>query len=215
MHWPSPCRFGVNKSVNTISLLPPRIKAQHNKFYRRRFYLVIAFSVIALIIMVNAVLAVLTIGTNLKLDKLKNDRRAMESYIESTGGVLEAQMDVENLEKIIEKAMGKVPDWGNILIDTGKPRPNGIVIDVIKGSLNESQVIITINGRGYSQKDLGNYMAALENLHNITEVKCNYTRQSSLEDATSLEFEIVLYMDWEEPYKLNGGSGDEANKDTD
>lgn len=138
-------------------------------------------------------LAMNTIGSNLRLEKTKSQIYALETYIESNKDLLTVQDHVNHLKATIEKAMGKAPNWAEILIYTGEAKPNDIIIDIIKGTYNDSKTIITINGRAYSQESLVYYIKMLDDLEIIQDVKCNYARQSSADNDTSLEFEILIF----------------------
>ena len=188
--------------MNSISLLPPSIKAQHIRLYRYKLYLIIATCLIIAMIAICGVLAINTVATNRRLQMIKTQGKTIESYIESNNDVFVTHNEINQLKSLIEKAMGEVPNWTGILVDIGEIRPKGIVTDIVKGNYDDSNTVITINGRADGQRSLVAYMENLDSLPNVEEVKCRFARQSIIDDTNFLEFEILVSMQQKHQYQL-------------
>ena len=89
---------------------------------------------------------------NSRLYAVRDRNKAVEAYIQENNYILNAHKNNKRLESLIEKAMGKTPDWAQYLVILGVNRPNEVIIDSIKTNLEDTKITLIIDGRAQSQR---------------------------------------------------------------
>ena len=202
MHWLSPCWFGVIRELNSISLLPKSIKSSDRSYvYRLLIGVYIILIITSLVSCIVLLIHTREMNSNLKI--LKEQRKAIEKYLEYNDDVLAAQNEINRLRGIVEKTMGNVPDWSSLLNDIDVFKTNNIHNHIVKGSYDESKSIVTINGSTNSQQSIKTYMDKINELDTVDDVELSYVRQSDPEDDSRLEFEIVVHLIQKNQYKID------------
>lgn len=191
--------------MNSISLLPPSIKSLNSKSYKDRLLLIFIIILIIAALISNVIMIIYIKTTNSELKDLREEREIIEAYIDANKDVISLQEEIIQLEGLMEKGMGKVPDWSQFLIELADCRPKGVINHIVKGKHEDPITTVTINGFTDSQQSLKNYMGGINTLTNVFEVKLNYLRQAISEDDMGenymkLEFEIWIYLNQESDY---------------
>ncbi len=185
----------MNRKLNSISLLPKSIKSSNNnRSYVDRLLIIIAIILILALFTLYIVLFIHTRKINHKLRLLKEQRKAIEIFLEDKKDILTAKDEINRLQGIVEKAIGKVPDWSALFIDIDKCKTDDIHNRNVKGSFDDTEAVIIINGNTNSQQSIKTYMDRISELATVSDVELRYIRQIDMEDTTQLEFEIIIYI---------------------
>jgi len=166
-------------------------------------YIVTGFLTIVMIIFYTMLVAQ-SLMLNRTLDSLKSQVNIIENYIETNSEILMTQEERSQLEEIIEKAMGNVPDWSELLIEIDQCRPEGIIIHTVKGQYSESNAMVIINGVTNNQQNIKVYIDELNNLTRVNDTEFNFIRETNPQDTANMEFEILIYHRQENQDKLEG-----------
>jgi len=197
--------------LNTISLLPPRIKLEQKKMRRYRIYLSAFILLLVCAIVILPILGIYTIKINSRLYILRDRNKVIEAYIQENNHILSANENIKRLESLIEKGMGKTPDWAQYIIILGESKPNGVIIDSIKTDPEDTETVLVIDGRAQSQRGVTDYVERLGKSDALENIKCNLVRQTEPQGGYSSEFQFIAYIGEVEQFKLDrGGSYEES-----
>ncbi len=197
--------------MNTISLLPPRIKLEQKKMRRYRIYLSAFILLLVCAIVILPILGIYTIKINSRLYTLRDRNKVIEAYIQENNHILSANENIKRLESLIEKGMGKTPDWAQYLVILGVNRPNEVIIDSIKTNLEDTKITLIIDGRAQSQRGVTDYVERLGKSDALENIKCNFVKQTEPQGGYSSEFQFIAYIGEVEQFKLDrGGSYEES-----
>lgn len=191
--------------MNTISLLPQRIKLQQKKMARYRSYLVAFILLLICAIIILPILGIYTMKINSRLYAVRDRNKAVEAYIQENNYILNAHKNNKRLESLIEKAMGKTPDWAQYLVILGVNRPNEVIIDSIKTNLEDTKITLIIDGRAQSQRGVTDYVERLGKSDALENIKCNFVKQTEPQGGYSAEFQLIAYIGQVEQFKLDRG----------
>ncbi len=191
--------------MNTISLLPPRIKLEQKKMRRYRIYLSAFILLLVCAIVILPILGIYTIKINSRLYTLRDRNKVIEAYIQENNHILSANENIKRLESLIEKAMGKTPDWAQYLVILGVNRPNEVIIDSIKTNLEDTKITLIIDGRAQSQRGVTDYVERLGKSDALENIKCNFVKQTEPQGGYSAEFQLIAYIGQVEQFKLDRG----------
>ena len=84
--------------MNTISLLPQRIKLQQKKMARYRSYLVAFILLLICVIIILPILGIYTMKINSRLYAVRDRNKAVEAYIQENNYILNAHKNNKRLE---------------------------------------------------------------------------------------------------------------------
>jgi|CZCB01.1.fsa_nt_gi hypothetical protein len=182
------------KKMNDISLLPTSIKLSQKRFYIYRISIIVTISLIIIGIVSFAVMFIYTKVINNKLKQLISQRVATDAYVESKNNVLVTQYEIDSLVKIVDKVMGNVPEWSELLTEIDKCTTKDIKNHIVKGNYGGNVSQFKINGYTVSQQSLKIYMDEIGKIASVNEVKLSFIRQHDIENADQFEFEIVVYL---------------------
>jgi len=197
--------------LNTISLLPPRIKLEQKKMRRYRIYLSAFILLLVCAIVILPILGIYTIKINSRLYTLRDRNKVIEAYIQENNHILSANENIKRLESLIEKGMGKTLDWAQYIIILGESKPNGVIIDSIKTDPEDTETVLVIDGRAQSQRAVTDYVEWLGKSDALRSIKCNLVRQTEPQGGYSSEFQFIAYIGEVEQFKLDrGGSYEES-----
>lgn len=197
--------------MNTISLLPPRIKLEQKKMRRYRIYLSAFILLLVCAIVILPILGIYTIKINSRLYTLRDRNKVIEAYIQENNHILSANENIKRLESLIEKGMGKTPDWAQYIIILGESKPNGVIIDSIKTDPEDTETVLVIDGRAQSQRAVTDYVEWLGKSDALRSIKCNFVKQTEPQGGYSSEFQFIAYIGEVEQFKLDrGGSYEES-----
>ena len=197
--------------MNTISLLPPRIKLEQKKMRRYRIYLSAFILLLVCAIVILPILGIYTIKINSRLYILRDRNKVIEAYIQENNHILSANENIKRLESLIEKGMGKTPDWAQYIIILGESKPNGVIIDSIKTDPEDTETVLVIDGRAQSQRGVTDYVERLGKSDALENIKCNFVKQTEPQGGYSSEFQFIAYIGEVEQFKLDrGGSYEES-----
>ncbi len=191
--------------MNTISLLPPRIKLEQKKMRRYRIYLSAFILLLVCAIVILPILGIYTIKINSRLYTLRDRNKVIEAYIQENNHILSANENIKRLESLIEKGMGKTPDWAQYLVILGVNRPNEVIIDSIKTNLEDTKITLIIDGRAQSQRGVTDYVERLGKSDALENIKCNFVKQTEPQGGYSAEFQLIAYIGQVEQFKLDRG----------
>ena len=197
--------------MNTISLLPPRIKLEQKKMRRYRIYLSAFILLLVCAIVILPILGIYTIKINSRLYTLRDRNKVIEAYIQENNHILSANENIKRLESLIEKGMGKTRDWAQYIIILGESKPNGVIIDSIKTDPEDTETVLVIDGRAQSQRAVTDYVEWLGKSDALRSIKCNFVKQTEPQGGYSSEFQFIAYIGEVEQFKLDrGGSYEES-----
>lgn len=163
----------------------------------------VAIILIIAIITVYTALVIHIKKTNNKLILLKEQRKAIEILLEDKDNIITTRDEINRLREIVEKAMGNVPDWSALLSDIEKCKTNNIHNRNVKGSFDDSNAVIIINGSTIRQQSIKTFMDNISELAAVGDVELSYIKQIDTTDATQLDFEITIYLIQENQFKID------------
>jgi Tfp pilus assembly protein PilN len=162
-------------------------------------------------IVILPILGIYTIKINSRLYTLRDRNKVIEAYIQENNHILSANENIKRLESLIEKGMGKTPDWAQYIIILGESKPNGVIIDSIKTDPEDTETVLVIDGRAQSQRAVTDYVEWLGKSDALRSIKCNFVKQTEPQGGYSSEFQFIAYIGEVEQFKLDrGGSYEES-----
>lgn len=133
------------------------------------------------------------------------------SYISETSKLLEAEIEAnrkeleviekkQKLKKIVENAMGKIPDWEMTIEEIVSIMPNEFYIEDIE-AISHEENFVTIRGKVNYQKAINKFIYELNRMESVKNVEIIYINKLPMEDGAMTEFAVKIYISGA-PYQL-------------
>lgn len=175
--------------INTISILPESIKKQRR--IRREIVLILSIAVLISVILIICGIVALKYRLFIEDDLafVSRKKEAVETAIQNNEKNIEVVRTLSNLREIIEREIGSVPDWENVLNQI----PNELYIEEMEAGFEEESFIV-IRGYSTSQYAVSHFADLLDNIESVSDNDIVYINKLPVEDGNFVQFEIKIYV---------------------
>lgn len=179
--------------MDNISLLPPEIRTRQEAHRKRRVYLLAGGAVLAVFLMVYGILFTVTMYARGEIKELAAKRTALEQQIAELDVYAAMQDRVVENEKLVQQAVGTVPEWETVLSGVGLCIPEGVWLTdfMVTYKSDDKAGALTLRGGAFNHVLVGEWLDRLREAPGLTNVRCRFSNEQS-EGAVSFEIEAVV-----------------------
>jgi len=159
--------------MNTVSILPPSIKEQRKRKQEISKFLYITSIISVVLLIFGIFIYKYRLSIENELSVIWTERQLVESKIEYKKTYVETMNKISELKKIVEKAMGDVPDWEKAINEISYVMPNDIYLVDIEASYTEEKFII-LHGYSSTQHTINNFIHLLNEIELIDNTELIY-----------------------------------------
>lgn len=183
-----------------VSILPPSIKAQR----KRRQEIIKFLTITSLISVMLIVLGIITLKYRIyiesELSYISKTSELIESRIEASKKDFEVIDKNLELKRIVENAMGKIPDWEFAIGKITSIMPNEFYIEDIE-AVSQEENFITLRGRSNYQNAIKDFIYELNSIELVQDIEIIYINKLPTSDEKMTEFALKIYISGT-PYQL-------------
>lgn len=186
--------------IKMVSILPPSIKEQR-KLRSEIIKFLSMTGLISVILLLSGIIVLkYRIYIESELSYISETSKLLEAEIEANRKELEVIEKKQKLKKIVENAMGKIPDWEMTIEEIVSIMPNEFYIEDIE-AISHEENFVTIRGKVNYQKAINKFIYKLNRMESVKNVEIIYINKLPMEDGAMTEFAVKIYISGA-PYQL-------------
>ena len=173
-----------------VSLLPPEIKK--SRVLQQRYRTVTRILLIALLIVV-VIFAFLMVSSIF----IQQDLRALQVEKEDLNRQAAALVEYEELyirlttrESMVGEAMGTVPPWNNLLLDTSRALQAGTWISDLNLSYADESGSLSMSGWAYDHSGVAAMLEQLLNIEQLDQVQISASTEIDYQGMEAVQFQV-------------------------
>ena len=173
-----------------VSLLPPEIKARRASKRRQGVIVRIFLFALLIVFIVIAFLLVTSILVGQDLRSLQNERESLEQQAAVLAEYEELYIRLTTRESMVGAAMGTVPPWNDLLLDTSRALQAGTWISNFNLSYAEESGSLSMSGWAYDHSGVAVMLDQLLNIEQLDEVKISASTGTNYQGMEAVQFQV-------------------------
>ena len=173
-----------------VSLLPPEIKARRAS--KRRQGIIVRIFLIALLfaIIINAFFLVTSILVGQNLRSLENERESLEQQAAVLLEYEELYIRLTTRENMVGEAMGTVPPWSDLLMDTSRALQAGTWISDLNLSYAGESGSLTMSGWAYNHSSVAVMLDQMLTVEQLDQVQISASTEIDYQGMEAVQFQL-------------------------
>ncbi len=185
-----------------VSLLPPEIKQRRLEEKRQGRLIKIAVIALAVVLAVYVFLLASTLLTRSTLNSLQEERQQLEDQAAELEEYANLYNEMSEAEDRLNRAMGNVPDWDQLLRDLGMAlNPEGALTELDisyqadnnadgEEDENEESGSFDMRGWSYSHGNVADIIERVQRLEQLNNVRFRVSSETTINNRQAVQFTV-------------------------
>ncbi len=173
-----------------VSLLPPEIKKSRVLQQRYRTVTRILLIAMLIIVVIFAFLMVSSIFVQQDLTALQIEKEDLERRAARLVEYEELYIRLTTRESMVGEAMGTVPPWNDLLLDTSRALQAGTWISDLNLSYAGESGSLTMSGWAYDHSGVAVMLDQLINIEQLNDVKISASTEIDYQGMEAVQFQV-------------------------
>lgn len=175
-----------------ISLLPSEYRQFQKSVQKRSNLVLVGGIIIVLLFAVYSLISLASLVPQQQLKAVRQENAKLEQQITAMNQYEQMLNKTNALEALAKQAMGTAPEWRSVVLGIAEATPEGMWLSNISGRYEQSSGIGLIKGWALSHKDVSDWMAIMETVPGISNVKCSVSEEILVEGTPAVQFEAKM-----------------------
>lgn len=175
-----------------ISLLPSEYRQFQKSIQKRSNLVLVGGIIIVLLFAVYSLISLASLVPQQQLKAIQQDNAKLEQQIAAMNQYEQMLNKTNALEDLAKQAMGTAPEWRSVVLGIAGATPEGMWLSNISAKYEQSSGIGLIKGWALSHKDVSDWMAIMETVPGISNIKCSVSEETLVEGMPAVQFEAKM-----------------------